>query len=50
MNGDVKQSDSTNLMLWRIPQLIEHCSSFMTLSEGDLLLTGRYLDRPSRSA
>ncbi|GAA5868261.1 hypothetical protein JCM1840_005617 [Sporobolomyces johnsonii] len=40
INGETKQSDSTNLMLYRIPQLIEHVSSIMTLEEGDLLLTG----------
>jgi acylpyruvate hydrolase len=27
-------------MIFRIPQLIEHVSSIMTLEEGDLLLTG----------
>ncbi|GAA5833168.1 hypothetical protein JCM11251_005166 [Rhodosporidiobolus azoricus] len=40
INGETKQSDSTNLMLYRIPQLIEHVSGIMTLEEGDLLLTG----------
>jgi len=27
-------------MIFQIPRLIEHCSSIMTLEEGDLLLTG----------
>ncbi|BGP13954.1 hypothetical protein JCM10213_005538 [Rhodosporidiobolus nylandii] len=40
INGETKQSDSTSLMLYRIPQLIEHVSSIMKLEEGDLLLTG----------
>jgi len=40
VNGQTKQSGSTNLMLYRIPKLIEHCSSIMTLEEGDLILTG----------
>lgn len=40
VNGQLKQEGSTNLMLWRIPELIEHCSSIMRLEEGDLLLTG----------
>lgn len=40
INGETKQEDSTNLMLWKIPELIEHCSSIMKLEEGDLLLTG----------
>lgn len=40
INGETKQKGSTNLMLYRIPALIEHCSSIMRLEEGDLLLTG----------
>lgn len=32
----------TSDMVFRIPQLIEHCSSIMTLEEGDLLLTGAH--------
>ncbi|KAK4693813.1 acylpyruvate hydrolase, partial [Phenoliferia sp. Uapishka_3] len=37
---ETKQAANTNLMLYRIDKLIEHCSSIMTLEEGDLLLTG----------
>ncbi|KAK4053022.1 hypothetical protein OIV83_001756 [Microbotryomycetes sp. JL201] len=40
INGQTKQSDSTELMLYKIPELIEFCSGIMTLEEGDLLLTG----------
>ncbi|GAA5938436.1 hypothetical protein JCM3775_000891 [Rhodotorula graminis] len=40
INGSTKQDDSTGLMLYRIPQLIEHVSGIMTLEEGDLILTG----------
>ncbi|GAA5851357.1 hypothetical protein JCM9279_001115 [Rhodotorula babjevae] len=40
INGTTKQDDSTGLMLYRIPQLIEHVSGIMTLEEGDLILTG----------
>lgn len=29
-------------MIFRIPRLIEHVSSIMTLEEGDLLLTGTF--------
>ena len=36
----MKQSGSTEDMIFRIPRLIEHVSSIMTLEEGDLLLTG----------
>jgi acylpyruvate hydrolase len=46
INGETKQKDSTNLMLYRIPELIQHCSSIMTLEEGDLLLTGQSLRLP----
>ena len=40
INGDVKQEGSTRDMVFSIPKLIEHLSSFMTLNEGDLILTG----------
>jgi len=40
INDTTKQDDSTGLMLYRIPQLIEHVSGIMTLEEGDLILTG----------
>lgn len=40
VNGVVKQMGRTDLMLYRIPELIRHCSSIMKLEEGDLLLTG----------
>ncbi|KAM0750502.1 hypothetical protein T439DRAFT_343212 [Meredithblackwellia eburnea MCA 4105] len=40
VNGETKQDGNTNLMLYKIDALIEHCSSIMTLEEGDLLLTG----------
>lgn len=40
INGQLKQSGSTNQMIFKIPELIEYCSSIMTLEEGDLILTG----------
>ena len=40
VNGETRQNESSALMLFQIPRLIEHCSSIMTLEEGDLLLTG----------
>ncbi|HEY3364525.1 MAG TPA: fumarylacetoacetate hydrolase family protein [Symbiobacteriaceae bacterium] len=39
-NGDVRQSDSTSLMLHRVPKLIAYISEIMTLVPGDVLLTG----------
>jgi len=40
INGIIKQNGTTSDMIFRIPQLIEHISSIMTLEEGDLILTG----------
>jgi len=40
INGQYKQNGTTSDMMFRIPKLIEHVSSIMTLEEGDLLLTG----------
>ncbi|CCM02145.1 uncharacterized protein FIBRA_04222 [Fibroporia radiculosa] len=40
VNGVTKQDGNTNQMIFKIPRLIEHVSSIMTLEEGDLVLTG----------
>lgn len=40
VNGDVKQTDSTALMLFDIPRQLADISQVMTLEEGDLVLTG----------
>ncbi|KAL8734771.1 MAG: hypothetical protein Q9181_003056 [Wetmoreana brouardii] len=40
VNNKVKQNDSTNLMLFRIPRQLADISQCMTLDEGDLILTG----------
>lgn len=40
INGKVRQNDTTNNMNYKIPFLIEFCSSFMTLNGGDIILTG----------
>ncbi|THH23097.1 hypothetical protein EUX98_g8076 [Antrodiella citrinella] len=40
INGAVKQDGPTSDMIFRIPRLLEHISSIMTLEEGDLILTG----------
>ena len=40
VNGDVRQSDSTGLMLFRIPRLLSAISNVMTLEKGDIVLTG----------
>ncbi|KAG1905780.1 uncharacterized protein F5891DRAFT_1006549 [Suillus fuscotomentosus] len=40
INGAIKQNGTTGDMIFRIPRLIEHISSIVTLEEGDLILTG----------
>jgi 5-oxopent-3-ene-1,2,5-tricarboxylate decarboxylase / 2-hydroxyhepta-2,4-diene-1,7-dioate isomerase len=40
VNGRVTQSGNTRDMIFDVPFLIEYFSSFMTLSPGDLILTG----------
>ena len=40
VNGQVKQSDSTELMLFDIPRQLADISQVMTLESGDLILTG----------
>ncbi|MFK2827287.1 fumarylacetoacetate hydrolase family protein [Bacillus sp. B190/17] len=40
VNGEVTQEGNTKDMVFDIPYLIEYLSSFMTLNEGDLILTG----------
>jgi 5-oxopent-3-ene-1,2,5-tricarboxylate decarboxylase/2-hydroxyhepta-2,4-diene-1,7-dioate isomerase len=40
VNGKVTQQGNTRDMIFTIPVLIEYLSSFMTLSPGDIILTG----------
>ncbi|CAN6599181.1 hypothetical protein TRVA0_001S06898 [Trichomonascus vanleenenianus] len=40
VNGSVRQSDNSNLMVFRIPQILSTMSSIMTLQKGDVILTG----------
>ncbi len=40
VNGEVRQNDSTNLMLFQIPRLLGDVSKVMTLEPGDIVLTG----------
>lgn len=40
INGDVVQTGSTANMVFPVARLIEYLSSFMTLSPGDMILTG----------
>lgn len=40
VNGEMKQNDNTNLMLFRIPRQLSDISKVMTLEKGDIVLTG----------
>lgn len=40
VNGELRQSDSTRLMLFPIPTILSHVSRIMTLEPGDVVLTG----------
>ena len=40
VNGDVKQSDPTSLMVFQIPRIIEEFSIGMALEPGDIILSG----------
>lgn len=40
VNGETKQDDMTNLMIFPIHKILSHMSSIMTLEKGDLILTG----------
>ncbi|KAF9735807.1 hypothetical protein PMIN03_005794 [Paraphaeosphaeria minitans] len=40
VNNEVKQSDNTELMLFRIPRQLSDISRVMTLEAGDIILTG----------
>lgn len=40
INGQMKQKDSTNLMLFDIPRILSDISKVMALEEGDMILTG----------
>jgi 2-keto-4-pentenoate hydratase/2-oxohepta-3-ene-1,7-dioic acid hydratase in catechol pathway len=39
-NGSVVQEGNTNLMLWKIDELIEYVSKYFTLKIGDIIFTG----------
>ena len=40
VNGEVVQEGSTKDMIFTVPDLIQYLSSFMTLNENDIILTG----------
>jgi 5-oxopent-3-ene-1,2,5-tricarboxylate decarboxylase/2-hydroxyhepta-2,4-diene-1,7-dioate isomerase len=40
VNGEIKQKSNTKMLIHKIPEIIEYLSDFMTLNEGDVILTG----------
>jgi acylpyruvate hydrolase len=40
VNGEERQRDSTELMLFRIPRILSDISRVMTIQKGDVVLTG----------
>lgn len=40
VNGEPRQDDSTELMLFQIPRMLSDISKVMTLEKGDIVLTG----------
>ena len=40
VNGEVRQSDNTRSLTWKVPELISFVSSFIRLEPGDVLSTG----------
>ncbi len=40
VNGQIRQSSNTKNMVFKIPQLIEYISKFLTLEPGDIIATG----------
>ena len=39
-NDEIVQNSNTNLMLWKVDELIEYISKFFTLKIGDIIFTG----------
>ena len=40
VNGETRQSSNTKHMLFKIPQMLEYLSKFVTLNRGDIVATG----------
>lgn len=40
VNGEMRQNGNTKDLIFKIPELIEHVSKYMTLEPNDLILTG----------
>ena len=40
VNGDIKQNSNTRHLLFKIPEIIEYISKYVTLEKGDIVATG----------
>jgi 2-keto-4-pentenoate hydratase/2-oxohepta-3-ene-1,7-dioic acid hydratase in catechol pathway len=40
INGEIKQSSNTSSMIFKIPEIIEYLSKYITLNPGDIIATG----------
>lgn len=40
VNGQVRQSQTTAVLMWPVPELISYLSGIMTLNPGDVIMTG----------
>jgi 2-keto-4-pentenoate hydratase/2-oxohepta-3-ene-1,7-dioic acid hydratase in catechol pathway len=40
VNGDIRQSSNTKNMIFKIPEIIEYLSNYITLESGDIIATG----------
>ena len=40
LNGEVKQSSNTKYMIFKIPEILEYLSRYITLEPGDIIATG----------
>ena len=41
MNGEVRQDDTLNRMVFSVRDIVAYLSTFMTLQAGDVIITGR---------
>ena len=40
VNGDIKQDGDLNQIIWKIPRMIAHLSTFYDITAGDIIMTG----------
>ncbi|MDO5667347.1 MAG: fumarylacetoacetate hydrolase family protein [Alcaligenaceae bacterium] len=40
VNGETKQDSTIDLLIWNVPEILEHLSKFYHLEPGDVILTG----------